>query len=490
MQTNNPTALPTVVLGQGNHMNALADSFNTILKNMETTAQIEAAKREKLDQSLIPPEVDWDNIYHKDTQYIKSLVDDYTNKALGYWQQGINHMNPGSGDAYAEMRSMENQILNAAAQSAQDKKIDEEVVKTMTKNGFAESFDLPETMKRLSDFRSAPLTDRRNYLNSIGGFYQESAFDWNKFAKENMPDNPDKWTENKSTKGGYTSFETVTGYSPKTIANVADNWLQDPKYLRYASTNYNALSEQTRQQFETLAAKDGISGLQLWARMDVNKMNYSQRDLKYQKSANTPKGSGDRNTPTTFDLATRVAAIDAGDPDFFTSTTRINNRDWQVADMPMMKFGTYKDVNIAKNNAAKSKSQSQNTPAVSFSGNGVTIQGGESKENAFVDNYLEGIVRDPKTGEIWVTTTEANSNQVGSEGSDGRWYFRASNKFWTDFLNGAVNGTEYSKSALDKFVKSSGAMGADGVYDVRKFLGSDYFTTPADDNDVPDNLKK
>lgn len=492
-------AKPTVVLGQGSHMQALSDSFNTILQNMERKVQIEAAKREQLDKSLIPPDVDWDNIYHKDTEYIKGLVDEYTKTATDYWSQGVNHLNPGSGEAYRKMRGMENQILSAAAQSAQDKKIDESVISTMTKKGFAESFDLPETMLRLSEFREMPLTERRNYLNGIGGFYQEAPFDWNKFTNDNLPDQPDQFMENKSTKGGYTSWTQVKGYSPETIGKIADSWLTDPKYFNYASKQYNALSDATRQLVETEAAKEGISGIQYWARHDANRKNFRQEELKYAKSANAPKSTGngtDNNSPVTFDLAVRVGAVMAGDAGFYTSTRAINGDNYQVADFPMIKFGTYKSVFIDKNNKAAAQKQSQGTTqaqtgkiTIDPKTNAVVVSGdtGSSTQgNAFKDNYLEAVVRNPRTGKIYVSTTQLNDNSQGTKGSDGLYYMEAGDNFWTAFLNGAVNGTEYSKTTLDKFVKQRDALGENGIYRIDRFY--DAFQT--DDDPVPEGLKQ
>ena len=88
----------------------------------------------------------------------------------------------------------------------------------------------------------------------------------------------------------------------------------------------------------------------------------------------------------------------AGDAGFYTSTRAINGDNYQVADFPMIKFGTYKSVFIDKNNKAEAQKQSQGTTqaqtgkiTIDPKTNAVVVSGdtgGSTQGNAFKDNYL------------------------------------------------------------------------------------------------------
>jgi hypothetical protein len=480
MNTNNPTGLPNVVLGGEAHMKALADSFDTILNNVKVTAEVKAAKQAELDDSLIPPEVDWDSIYYKDQDYIQGLLKEYSDTAVGYWEKGVNHLNPSSGSVYKEMRDKENKLLQAVAQSAQDKKMDENVVTTMTKKGFGDVYDLPETLNRLSSFRDAPLSERRKLLEQSGGFYQEKPFDWNTFTTDNMPSKPDMYVEDKKTKGGYTEWTQTTGYTEQTAINTAKGWLKNPGYQKHVAGEIMNLSAATQVEMATKAVDAGLSIEEYYAKMDFDKKQFKQSEPHYAKTANAPKGGNGNNNPKepqTFDLAVRVSAMWRGDTAFYPETVTLNGRTYQKADFPVTKFGTFKNVNPDKNKGG----------GLTIGPNGSLVVGGGSDNNVSA-NYLEGVIRDPKTGEVLITTTELNENTIGTLQSDGKYYIKATDRFWTEFLNGAVNGQEYSKTILDKFVQTTGALKANGDYDFNKFYTPESLRQQNDD--TPDNLKK
>ncbi|HRG27398.1 MAG TPA: hypothetical protein PLJ00_05885 [Chitinophagales bacterium] len=475
MTTKNPTGLPTVVLGGNAHMDALAKSFDNILNNVKVTAEVNAAKQAQLDQSLIPPEVDWDSIYWKDQEHIQSLVKNYSDKAVGYWEQGVNHLNPSSGSAYKEMRDMENDLMQAVAQSAQDKKIDEEVVTTMTKKGFGDVYDLPETLNRLSQFREAPISERRKIMNDNGGFYKEKPFDWNAFTDENMPKMPDVFIEDKNKKGGYIEWNEVTGYSNETAKNTASAWLQNPGYAKHVDEQLKGMSVAAQVDFTMKATEAGVSPQELYAQQDFNKKTFKQTKYHVTKVSSGSSGSGNapKEAPT-FDLAVRVSAMWRGDTAFYTGTKTLNGKTYQSADFPVTKFGKFKNVNADKNNKG----------SVSISQSGMFVTSGEQ---SFSDNYLEGVIRD-QSGQVLVTTTETNENALGTKMSDGLYYVPATDRFWTEFLNGAVNGQEYSKSALDAFVLKTKALKENGDYDFNKFYTPEALRPEADD--TPANFKK
>jgi hypothetical protein len=124
----NPLAQPATVLEGSKSLDAYEGYVDKVIGDVEKKKQLEALKQAKVDDALLPPDVNIDDVYRVQTDEIVEQMNELLRTKVDLMSTGVDVESP----EYArQIQQAENNLLGQVVNSKQQRALDESVLKTL-----------------------------------------------------------------------------------------------------------------------------------------------------------------------------------------------------------------------------------------------------------------------------------------------------------------------------------------------------------------------
>ena len=477
----NPLAQPATVLGGKQSLDAYKGYVDNVLADVEKKKQLAALKQAKIDESLLPPDVNIDDVYRVQTDEIVGQMNELLRTKVDLMSTGVDVESP----EYArQIQQAENNLLGQVVNSKQQRALDESVLKTLADPKASELYDYEATTKKLAEYRSAAdkgVKSGDDWLAQNGSILVPKAFDPYAYGATLSADYEASTTESDPTKkGGVFITETVEEQTPENYLGAGERFLYDPKAKNEAEFLYSSLSPQLQAEYDQkaiLAGGQAGDGIKMFATEKYIAPNWKTKKTNEFKTIPKGGGSGNSNkTPKSNLLVDQVMGVlgentnyiqtDANGfktTDAFTGQT-IGTFERREATGEYEKLG--KDAN--------GKMPGEQGYVATYDTNSAPIY--DFKQQPIL---VEKVIKNPNDGQWYIRTNESVANKKGRNVGG---YSNMVKYTPADFKNFmykiATQSGEWTSEEIDEYAKEMGYYNPDNSLNVgepKKELPEIYF---------------
>lgn len=453
MAIKNPTAHPGVILAAGRNMDSFSNYLNTVGAIVEKEKERRALKEKELDEALIPPEIDYNSLLPNDMPAITNMVNkDYMGMMLDYRGQGINALDPASGEPFIKQGEEKAEIERLTTLSNQHKITLKNAVDVISDPNKSKNIDREASMINIALLldKELDILKREELLQQLGGTpIVQKKFNPYEYETDVLK----KYTPTQ--KGGYTKdpnapkgFDVLVGsetLSPAQAATAAADLLSNPEYQKQKQDDFSALSPQKQAEYtERVAGGDYKTALEAFVGEEVLAKTAKQTSQPYKQSKPnvTNINMGGDKEPTIEDpLLYRLAAMTTGDPQY-AKKINIPGIEGQATmiEFPTHPIGTYR--------TRKPITDSEGKPVYKPDGE-IDYQIVDQKE------VIEAVF---KVGDQWyISTNKSKDNKMGKRASGSFDYYVPITNPWDLYQYIAEFSGERNVKDAIKQLKAKGA---------------------------------
>ncbi len=290
----NPLAQPATVLGGKQSLDAYKGYVDNVLADVEKKKQLAALKQAKIDESLLPPDVNIDDVYRVQTDEIVGQMNELLRTKVDLMSTGVDVESP----EYArQIQQAENNLLGQVVNSKQQRALDESVLKTLEDPKASELYDYEATTKKLAEFRSAAdkgVKSGDDWLAQNGSILVPKAFDMYKYTGEIAKDYLTSTTSSDPKRVGNQNVITqVEAQTPENMLKFGERILMNPQGRIVAEKEFSDLSKEKQAEFAQQAILAGGSadeGINMYLADNYGKQHWKNSEIK--KAVNIPQGKG------------------------------------------------------------------------------------------------------------------------------------------------------------------------------------------------------
>jgi hypothetical protein len=452
----NPLAQPATVLEGSKSLDAYEGYVDKVIGDVEKKKQLEALKQAKVDEALLPPDVNIDDVYRVQTDEIVGQMNELLRTKVDLMSTGVDVESP----EYArQIQQAENNLLGQVVKSKQQRALDESVLKTLADPKASELYDYEATTKKLAEYRAAAdkgVKSGDDWLSQNGSILVPKAFDPYAYGAELSADYEASVSETDPTrKGGVFITETLEEQTPENYLGAGERFLYDPKAKNEAQFIYDSLSADKKAEYDQkaiLAGGQAGDGVKMFAAEKYIAPNWKSKKTNEFKTV--PKGGGGGNTnktPTSNLLVDQVIGVMTGNPNYIKTDANGYNTTDAFSGQTIGSFQERKIVGYEPSVA---------DPNV----------GDLSKpiyEAATKPIVIQQVVQNPKDGFWYIQTNESVANKKGKSVAG---YNNMVKYGKDDFKNLtyklATQTGEWTSEDIDAYAESKGMYNADKSFNV------------------------
>lgn len=290
----NPLAQPATVLGGKQSLDAYKGYVDKVIGDVEKKKQLAALKQAKVDEALLPPDVNIDDVYRVQTDEIVGQMNDLLRTKVDLMSSGVDVESP----EYArQIQQAENMLLGHVVNSKQQRALDESVLKTLADPKASELYDYDLTTKKLAEYRSAAdkgVKSGDDWLAQNGSILVPKAFDMYQYTGNIAKDYlTTKIAADPKRVGNQNVVTEIESQTPENMLKFGERILTNPQAKIIADKEFTDLSPDKQAEFAQQAILAGGT-----AEDAVNMYladNYGKQHWKYaetKKAVNIPQGKG------------------------------------------------------------------------------------------------------------------------------------------------------------------------------------------------------
>lgn len=451
-----PRSYPDTILTSNAHLGAYDDHLNQLVNNVEIEMQRKALKEKQVKDSLIPPEVDINNLFAPDTkEVISDGLGAYTAVGQGWWDKGVDWSDPRNHEANKQKLEEEAKIRAKQLYSRQDKELYKNVLDKMSNYNFDKNFSRQQTQERVATWLSKPnIEERRKYLSEVGSLFVENEYDpyqaeyetAKKYQKSTFASDP-------VIKGGVSTITTTKKLAPEQEAAFANEMLSDERYKDAKQKEFSGFSTEKQAEYAQQAIEKKMnSPLDAYVASRYYLLNPVEET---KKSTNLPGGgSSSQNKGSVNPIVSTVAAIRALDPKFVYDVNIGGN--------------TYKKSDLLDGFVITKEAFKQAIPKVIQDENGVDVQVKDPKTGLQQYNYelrdemIEDVMYDPSKKQWYISTNKIKNLKDSGGGinipSFG-WAYPMSDEQFTELVQKITRFQgEYNEGTVWENLKKAGKL--------------------------------
>ena len=426
----NVETYPAVVLQDDNsNIEAYGQYTDQIKEKVLYKRQQDELAKAKLDESLMPPEIDMKDIFPGDALEINKAMQDYKERAMNYADRGIDWNNdPVAG---RERTELESKIQDLVLMSKQDQALAKNLIDKASQDGFDNDFLRAESYDRFGQFKAmgekGGIHARQRWLKQNGSLLQEKPFDVNAFMEDYTKDiDTDFVIEEKVKPGapGYNTQQRKFWLAPEEVNGRTQVMLNNPKFREVIVQRYASLSPAEQRLLVDQAQMKGYSDArQVLAEQELKKYVMPKNEIKDLKKP-TPKGGGSGSSTKKDDasetqwLLQKLGNARGGNTDGL-SQTYINGQEYYTLDLPQFDFDKYTEY----------------VPAVEDPATGQVVKAAEQKS---VPERIEELIYDPRSGKWYAYTNKTTSKKISKGNSPKPYGYEMNDLLWTKLFRGII----------------------------------------------------
>jgi len=476
----NPLAQPATVLEGSKSLDAYEGYVDKVIGDVEKKKQLEALKQAKVDEALLPPDVNIDDVYRVQTDEIVGQMNELLRTKVDLMSTGVDVESP----EYArQIQQAENILLGQVVKSKQQRALDESVLKTLADPKASELYDYEATTKKLAEYRAAAekgVKSGDDWLSQNGSILVPKAFDPYAYGEKLSAQYEASITETDPTKkGGVFITETEEAHTPENYLGAGEQFLYTPQARNEAQFLYNSLSPQLQAEYDQkalLAGGKAGDGIKMFAAEKYIAPHWKSKKTNEFKPV--PKGSGSGGgdkAPKSNLLVDQVMGVLKENPNYIqTDANGFKTTDAFTGQT----IGTFE----------------RKMPSGKYEKLGKDANGKMPGEAGYKDTYdpsseiyefeqqpilVEKVIKNPNDGQWYIRTNESVANKKGrTVGGYGNMVKYTPADFKNFMYKIATQSGEWTSEEIDEYADSINAYNEDNSLNVgepKKGLPEIYF---------------